>query len=111
MSGQEIPLASVMEESELHSRDVNSNILIEFTDHLVGLDTDKLADSRQKIIDTLGYTVLVEAAATVATFSLLDRIANATGIPLETEMVKMSADFRESLGINNYYSAGNTLKS
>ena len=53
----------------------------------------------------------MEAAATVATFSMLDRIANATGIPLETEMVKMSADFREGLGINNYYSAGNTLKS
>ena len=100
-----------MEESELHSRDVNSKLLIEFTDHLVGLNTDKLSDSRQKIIDTLGYTVLVEAAATVATFSMLDRIANATGIPLETEMVKMSADFREGLGINNYYSAGNTLKS
>ena len=100
-----------MAESELHSRDVKSNLLIEFTDQLVGLDSDKLSDSRQKIIDTLGYTVLVEAAATVATFSMLDRIANATGIPLETEMVKMSADFREGLGINNYYSAGNTLKN
>ena len=100
-----------MAESKLHSRDMNSKLLIEFTDNLVALDSDKLSDSRQKIIDTLGYTVLVEAAATVATFSMLDRIANATGIPLETEMVKMSADFREGLGINNYYSAGNTLKS
>ena len=53
----------------------------------------------------------MEASATVATFSMLDRIANATGIPLEAEMVKMSEDFREDLGINSYYSASNTLQS
>ena len=40
---------------------------------------------------------------------MLDRIANAVGIPLEKNMVAMSEDFRGALGINDYYSARNTL--
>jgi len=68
-----------------------------------------LSETRGAITDKLGKNALSEVSATVATFSMLDRIANAAGIPLEQNMVAMSEDFRGALGINDYYSARNTL--
>ena len=106
-----MPLASVIGDNERHLRNSSSELLIEFTDHLVDGSYKKLPNLRRRIINEIGQIALVEASATVATFSMLDRIANATGIPLEAEMVKMSEDFREDLGINSYYSASNTLQS
>jgi len=69
----------------------------------------ELSETRDKITSKLGEKALAEVSATVATFSMLDRIANAVGIPLEKNMVAMSEDFRGALGINDYYSARNTL--
>ena len=110
IAGIKVSLASVIDRSDETGLD-HGNLLIDFTDELIGRNGKALDQVRNKLTDKLGKRAIVEASATVATFSMLDRIANAIGIPLEKNMVDMSEDFREQLGINGYYSAKNTLRN
>lgn len=83
--------------------------LLAFCDALLGADAAALTTARSALVAVLGDTGLVGAAMVAANFSRNDRIANATGIPLEQPFVEQSADFRAALGINDYPSARNTL--
>ena len=85
--------------------------LLAFSDALLGTDTDALDAARDALLAALGGDGLVGAAMIAANFSRNDRIANATGIPLEPPFVEQSADFRDALGINDFPSARNTLGS
>ncbi len=50
----------------------------------------------------------MDAAALVAHYEKMDRIADATGIPLDTPMQVLGGELRDSLGIGNFTSAQNT---
>jgi hypothetical protein len=41
-------------------------------------------------------------------FNVVDRVADATGIPLDDMMLAVSADLREQLGLARFASAANT---
>ena len=47
-------------------------------------------------------------AAVAALFNAIDRIANATGIPLEDAKAEDSEELRANLGVNEFYSAINS---
>lgn len=85
--------------------------LVEFVDALLGPDAGRLVQARAALVALLGYEGLLGASAIAANFSRNDRIANATGIPLEKDFVEQSEDFRAVLGINDFLSARNTLGS
>ena len=110
VAGIKVSLASVIDRSDETGLD-HGNLLMDFTDELIARNGKALDQIRNELTDKLGKRAIVEASVTVATFSMLDRIANAIGIPLEKNMVDMSEDFRGQLGINGYYSAKNTLKN
>lgn len=84
-------------------------LALEFADAVSGTEQARLSRVQQRIIDLMGAPALFGAAAIAANFSRNDRIANAIGIPLEKEFVEQSVDFRETLGINTFRSAINTL--
>ena len=50
--------------------------------------------------DELGDGGLVDASAVVANYNALDRVANATGIPLEAAKEANTVALRAALGIN-----------
>ena len=75
---------------------------------MVGTDAELLANVRAELASALGADAVVTAAITAANFSMLDRVANAVGTPVDDMIVKPTADFRDSLGINSYPSAVNT---
>ena len=50
----------------------------------------------------LGDDALVDTAAIIATFNAIDRVADATGIPLEEDKAAMTVDMRAQLGIDNF---------
>ncbi len=50
----------------------------------------------------MGHEALVDTAAIIATFNAIDRVADATGIPLEEDKAAMTVDMRAQLGINNF---------
>ncbi len=65
-------------------------------------------EARRAIVAALGEEALVEAAATIAIFNGLVRVADGTGIALDDGVLGYSFDFRERLGINKFGGALNS---
>jgi hypothetical protein len=76
--------------------------LLAFADTLLGSDSAALDRARGSLRQAVGDEGLVDAAAVAATFNAIDRIADATGIPLEEAKAAATADFREALAIDSY---------
>lgn len=79
----------------------HGNALIRFAESTIANDAS-LAEARQALIAALGPAGFVDAAAVVALFNAIDRVADATGIPLEAGKAAATADFRAALGIGKY---------
>ncbi len=84
-------------------------LLNTFAEAVLGTNDAQLDAARNAVVEALGPAALVDAAAIVATFMQMDRIADATGIPLDDFAVDATSGFREDLGLNNFGSARNTL--
>ena len=84
-------------------------LLNTFAEAVLGTDDTQLETVRNAIVTELGPAALVDAAAVIAGFTQMDRIADATGIPLDDFVIEATNDVREDLGLHNYGSARNTL--
>ncbi|MAG96293.1 MAG: hypothetical protein CMM08_06365 [Rhodospirillaceae bacterium] len=80
----------------------HGRLLTRFAEAVLGADNHALWAVRRELQSTLGDAALVDSAAVVATFSSLDRMANATGIPLEASTAEATADFRAQLGLDAF---------
>lgn len=83
----------------------HGRLLVEFAEAVIGDDDARLQAVRSRLADAAGAEALVDAAAVVALFNAIDRVADATGTPLEEAKATASVDFRASLGIDSFYSA------
>lgn len=83
--------------------------LLAFADAVTGTDAAALRRAREAIVEELGARALVEVACIAANFSMNDRVANATGIPMDGLFFDTSVDYRKELGINDFLSARNSL--
>ena len=77
-------------------------LLVAFAEAVLGSDDQRLAKVRTEVDTKLGHAALVDAAAIVATFNAIDRVADATGIPIEDGKAASTAVFRAELGINAF---------
>ena len=84
--------------------------LLAFADAVLGSDDTVLTAARRQVVEELGPDGLVDAAAVVATFMQMDRIADGTGIPLDATFIETTQEMRTSLGFNSFASAQNTLR-
>ena len=87
-----------------------ADVLMAYADAAVRRDPD-LAERRAAVESALGAEAVVDAAATVANYQRMVRIADGCGIPLDRFTDEQSAEWRASLGVNEYYSALNTYGS
>ena len=69
---------------------------------------ESLPSVRAELLEALGPEAFVLAAATVAIFNGLVRVADSTGIPLDDGTRNASVDFRGELGLNDYFGAQST---
>ncbi len=76
--------------------------LIAFADAVLGDKERALADARAALATALGRAGLADAAGIVGLFNAIDRVADATGIPLEAEKLAASADFRAMLALDRF---------
>jgi hypothetical protein len=76
--------------------------LIEFAEAVLAGDEARLAPARARLAAALGEDGLVDAAGIVGFFNAIDRIADATGIPLDPERLPSTADLRAELGIDAF---------
>lgn len=84
--------------------------LIEFSNAVMGDDEERLARAREALRATLGDAGFHEAAATAANFNQMDRIADATGIPLDAGGRATMSEMGQLIGSDRFASAKNTLE-
>lgn len=93
---------------DLDSGVENGDVLLAFADAISGTDQAGLKRARAVVEERMGGNAVIEAAIVASNFSMLDRIANAVGIPLEDFVVSKTQDFWAELGIDKYPSASYT---
>ena len=71
--------------------------LLAFTEAVMGDDDAVLVRERAALRAVLSPECFVDVAAIIAGFNVVDRIADATGIPLDAMLLAMSSDLREEL--------------
>jgi hypothetical protein len=86
----------------------HAEALLAFADAAVSGEPDALSGARERLRAAVGAEGLVDAAAVVANFERMVRIADSTGIPLDTPVVVMTTDLRDDLELLRYRSASNT---
>lgn len=69
-----------------------------------------LAEAREELVAAVGSDGLLEAAATVAAFNGLVRVADGTGIELDDAMIVASSDIRSDLDLDTMAGAANTRR-
>ena len=77
--------------------------LVAFVDAVIE-GGDAAAAARDRLAEALGPGAMVDAAAVVANFFMMTRIADGTGTPLDEGSEAISADLRADLGLDDYTS-------
>jgi len=80
----------------------SGDLLIAFAEAVIGEDDGALAQARAALMAALGPRGLADAASVVGLFNAIDRVADATGIPLEPDKAAASADFRAALDLDRF---------
>jgi len=105
IAGQQVELERITDKTTGDAGVAHGAALIEFADAVLGDDDQRLAGSRAALLKLVGADALVDTAAVIAAFSTVDRVADATGIPLDPEMKDSTASMRAALGIDDFPSA------
>src|SRR5262249_41111081 len=63
---------------------------------------------RERLRAVLSIDEFVDVAALIGSFNVVDRIADATGIPLDCTMLALSEEVRAQLDLSRFASAANT---
>ena len=82
--------------------------LLNFAEAIARRDETALVDSRRALEREAGAAVVVDAAAVAANFQRMVRIADCTGIPLDTAAAALSTGIRSQLDLGSFASAQNT---
>ena len=77
----------------------HAGVLLAFADAALVGDAHA---ARLAVLAAMGEAAMIDAAAVIGGFDGITRIADATGIPLEPAKAEESADWRRSLGINQF---------
>ncbi len=86
----------------------HAEALLAFADAAVSGEPEGLAAARERLLAEVGSEGLVDAAAVVANFERMVRIADGTGIPLDAPVAAMTTDLRDELDLARFGSASNT---
>lgn len=108
MNGLTVDLTAVNGGVEANAGVEHGARLLAFTEAVMGDDEAALDRERAALRGVLSPERFVDVAAVIASFNVVDRIADATGIPLDDVMVAMSGDLRAELDLGRFASAANT---
>ena len=77
----------------------HGELLVEFGEAMLVGDAARRGRAREAIYNSLGPSALVDAAAIVASFNAVVKVADATGIALEDFKADATKDLRAELGL------------
>ena len=107
LSSEDFDLRTVTETNVGDGGVPYGQVLISFAEAVLGEDDELLQRKQDEVVKNLGGEAMVDAAAVIAIFNANDRIADATGIPLDDIMAVATVEMRTELGIDSYASAKN----
>lgn len=67
-------------------------------------DDSALATSREALISTLGLAATIDAAAVIANFEMMTRLADSTGARMTTDTIANRADISAAMGVDKVVS-------
>ncbi len=74
--------------------------LLDLVDATLDGTPERLAAARSAVLDELGHAALVDVAAVFATFAMMNRVADGTGIPVGRGRLASTADIRAAAGLD-----------
>lgn len=80
----------------------HGDLLIEFGEAVLGDDDARLDRARSAVVVAMGDAALVDASGVAGLFNAIDRVADATGAPLEDWKAEQTVEMRDDLGINRF---------
>ena len=108
MHGAQVDLAAVNAPDGRDGGVAHGARLLAFTDAVMGADDAALARERKSLRAVLSDEAFVDTCAVAGAFNVVDRIADATGIPLDAGMAAMSAEVRKELDLARFASSANS---
>jgi len=82
--------------------------LLAFTEAVMRGDYASVARTRAALRAVLSPEASVAVASIIAAFNVVDRVADATGIPLGSMRLGMSGDVRDELKLERFASSANS---
>ncbi len=73
--------------------------MLAFADAVVLDQPEKIDAARAAVIAALGEAALVDAAGIIAAYEHVDRVADASGIPIEDFKIEPTAEIRARFGL------------
>ncbi len=108
-TGQVFNLQAVTEGAATASSGVaHGETLLALAEAMVSDDREALVIARTRVLEELGPEALVDAAGVASNFERMVRIADATGIPLDSFLDEMTVDLRAELKLARFESTTNT---
>lgn len=87
---------------------VHAAELVAFVDAVMGEDEAERVRARDALRRVVSPAAFVDACAVIGAFNVVDRVADATGIPLDDLLAEASREVRETLDLRRFASAANT---
>ena len=106
--GRSVDLGAVRGEGDGDGGVRHGARLLAFTEAAMGSGDAALERKRRCLREVLSDDEFVDACAVIGSFNVVDRIADATGIPLDERMRETSASIREQLRLGEFGSSANT---
>ena len=106
MTGSEVDMAAVNGAGRADAGVAHGRLLVAFTEAVMRGESAVM--ERERLRAVLSPESFVDAAALIGAFNVVDRIADATGIPLDPVMKTMSKEIRDQLDLVRFASAANT---
>jgi hypothetical protein len=108
LGGEKVDLQSVIKGSKVQSGVPFQDELLAFAEVALGDDDEAITGAREAVRAKMGDEAVVDAAAVIANFQRMVRIADGAGIPLDTPVAVATSTIRSELGLNSYSSFDNT---
>jgi len=100
MTGEAVGVGLVKGDAEDDGGVPQGRLLVSFAEAVLGEEDAALARARRVLLEVLGPEAFIDAVAVIAGFNAVDRIADATGIPLDEPLEAGSGDLRIELGLD-----------
>lgn len=109
MTGDDFDLAAINDPGKAAQSGVpHAPELLRLADAMVGDDDHALAAARSVAQRELGDEAMVDAVAVASNFERMVRIADSTGIPVDSLLGTLAADLQQDLDLGRFASASNT---